>query len=50
MRMYTDQQPQVNEHAAESDDGMPLHEWSIVGDLLQRVTYVGDKENARWGR
>ena len=34
-----------------SDDGMPLHEWSVVGDLLQQVTYVGDLERVegRWG-
>ena len=32
------------------DDGMPLKEWSQTGDLLQRVTYVGDLErlDGRW--
>ena len=32
------------------DDGMPLKEWSETGDLLQRVTYVGDLErlDGRW--
>ena len=33
-----------------SDDGMPLQDWSQTGDLLQRVTYVGDLErlDGRW--
>ena len=33
-----------------SDDGMPLKDWSQTGDLLQRVTYVGDVErlDGRW--
>jgi hypothetical protein len=35
---------------AKADDGMPLKEWSQAGDLLQRVTYVGDVDrmDGRW--
>ena len=33
-----------------TDDGMPLREWQRVGDLMQRITYVGDLERleGRW--